>query len=1213
MANLENNLSGKSAGKGNDGDALTSRQAIVDGLRDELQTQLSQSCSDANNRSKLGYALNEYVLDPVKKFGSQVIGKFTGTSEYQTENERIQSLRDDASYIQRIKHAGLQNMSATEFKAVIDLTKKDLGRQKKESEATSEHLTYATGAAKAVGLFARGKLGLGLTTLSFAADEMKAGSSDVIKNLKDGGQGIAKGLATKAVFSLVSTEKLGGIMKANKYLAPLEKAKVQVALSGVTLGSMSRLTELGLTRSNYADGNGKVTADSIKAGVSNIVKQSLDPNALKTDVIVFGLAHGMHRGLNKSLAGAIDKSPMLTTMATGGTFGASNGALAEIARQNEQGRSGANLDWAQVVKRSLTQASVDMAASSVGGLQADRVLRARIGEGVRAQYESGTKNFVAAGDKLVAKIDGKLASSGIKSSLNGVVDTNLANLGIGRQFKPAYALAMVADSGLSGGKSGNIRDNIHFMEAPKESSGKINGDVQAKPADNMQTMSVEEIKAQERQAKKVEQFEKFQLASFESTLRKVNPNQSKTVEDFARAAFDLAKVAPAKFSERISTITKPLASFPESLPAGLLSRSFVDLAVSHAQGHSFKASADELVNAFKLMKKAGLDNDLKTYMDRTDTSNPSKGVFTLNRNPMRDFFVALIGAVNYEGNSNQQNKYNFEVKRTLEGVVQERNALKLAEEQKIADAKLAKQIEESKKQAEQESQKVKEAAKSITENTATDEQITAVVKFAEYGRLKYAEPDVVEGVMKAIASEKIDANRVLQKDSIKEIISQLSPTELAKFFSNYGRDTRISHPQWLMDMYSADSAGDSQGRRPARPPFLSRPESGPGVIERRLDLLHWVDFEFPREAAINLLKLGSADVHKLEVISNTYNGVVDPKFAGKPNFNRTSQEPIREKLAEAASKVCDLEAFQYVVKLVDAKFVDQAKLEVAVQRACGDYGKDKSAYTLALSRVNAEKACGDYGKQLTADIMNIVRGGRSRNAAQNIEAKSPAVENVEPSANEPNLNALKQMTDGFLRDHSDILDGRSLSRLAEILGGGDAGKKIGRIDDFTNPASHRPESYAYEPAKRSEAYAKQIDGLREYLDAKGVKPVDTPSAMPSGANKVGQKGWQKANPTQPKQAEAPGSTASSDKSAGSAAPKQQKADKAVGAEAYNQLLNKFGNKHGDKYVQPTAVAPEQDSNALSEDAAKQAKRAAKAEKKAARERDRKDRREDRWN
>jgi hypothetical protein len=213
-----------------------------------------------------------------------------------------------------------------------------------DAETRSEVQHYGTAFLKAAGLFMRGRLGLAGTLTTYALDQAKPTDS-IGTQLTDAALGSGKGLAMRGMFHALGSTKL------------------DFASKGMTLGVSSRILEAGLTRQTYMNQDGQF---SFVDGMNRVKDTAFHPTALKADVITFGIAHGAFRGMNFASKGALDRSPMLSTMLTGTTFGASTGAYAEIMNQQANG----TFDLSKIVKRALIQGGLDTIAAVPGGLQA---------------------------------------------------------------------------------------------------------------------------------------------------------------------------------------------------------------------------------------------------------------------------------------------------------------------------------------------------------------------------------------------------------------------------------------------------------------------------------------------------------------------------------------------------------------------------------------------------------------------------------------------------------------------------------------------------------------------------------------------------------------------------------------------------------------------------------------------------------------------------
>ncbi len=240
---------------------------------------------------------------------------------------------------------------------------------RKALERQDDITHYGSGFLKAAGLFMRGKGGLAGTAAAYALDQMSP--NDPFKTqLLDGGLGVTKGLALKGIF-----HKLG-------------QAEVGIAAKGVGLGVSSRFAELGLTRQTYMGLNGEYSGG---VGLHRITAGMLSKEALITDVVVFGVAHNLVRGGNSLTGGAIDRSPLATTMLTAGSFGLLSGSSAEVHKQLTEGRSLTTMDYAGILKKGAIQGGIDLFAGAPGGLQA----RAALTPSVESIRQAGETRSVA--------------------------------------------------------------------------------------------------------------------------------------------------------------------------------------------------------------------------------------------------------------------------------------------------------------------------------------------------------------------------------------------------------------------------------------------------------------------------------------------------------------------------------------------------------------------------------------------------------------------------------------------------------------------------------------------------------------------------------------------------------------------------------------------------------------------------------------------------
>lgn len=264
---------------------------------------------------------------------------------------------------------------------------------------------YAADAIKAVPLFMAGSHGsYAAAALLYGLDSAKSGTS-LSQQMTDFGLGAAQGALTKGAFQMIGKTDLG------------------IAGKGVLMGASSRALGIGLNSSTYMN-NGSL---DLGGGLANVAKATFNPTSMVTDAVVFGAAQGLFKGVNAATGGALENSKLLSTMATGGTFGFSSGAVGEI--QNEQ-KTGQSLDFGKILGKGLIEAGVMSIAAAPGGMQADPV-SARSSERAPAA--------------------GSTADSGISSSLR----TRISDItGFG---KPANDLSMSLASGDVKGANGDFK------------------------------------------------------------------------------------------------------------------------------------------------------------------------------------------------------------------------------------------------------------------------------------------------------------------------------------------------------------------------------------------------------------------------------------------------------------------------------------------------------------------------------------------------------------------------------------------------------------------------------------------------------------------------------------------------------------------------------------------------------------------------------------
>ncbi len=140
-----------------------------------------------------------------------------------------------------------------------------------------------------------------------------------------------------------------------------------VASKGVLMGMASRTTESVFQRDALASPTqlfGRLNA------------ALFDRQAWLVDGLMFAAGEGVFACGNSLTRGAISRSPQLSGMFMGGSFGAVNGATGEVVRQRQAGEE---FDLFKVIQKSSLQAGVDAAAAKLGMSISNPVVNARFG------------------------------------------------------------------------------------------------------------------------------------------------------------------------------------------------------------------------------------------------------------------------------------------------------------------------------------------------------------------------------------------------------------------------------------------------------------------------------------------------------------------------------------------------------------------------------------------------------------------------------------------------------------------------------------------------------------------------------------------------------------------------------------------------------------------------------------------------------------------
>lgn len=208
---------------------------------------------------------------------------------------------------------------------------------------------YTAEFLKTGSLFARGKVGVAATLLTYGLD--KACPEDDVKTQAiDFTLGAAKGQTVKSLL---------GVVSRNYSFAPTK---------GVLIGIASRDAEIVFDRQMFSD-----PAKSL----AQLKAETINPQAWLFDAAVFGVAEGAFSGINKAMGGRLVKNAQASGMVLGGSFGAVNGGTTEIMRQQAEGKG---IDWSKVATKGILEAGVGAMGAGAGLKASDPAMHARLGK-----------------------------------------------------------------------------------------------------------------------------------------------------------------------------------------------------------------------------------------------------------------------------------------------------------------------------------------------------------------------------------------------------------------------------------------------------------------------------------------------------------------------------------------------------------------------------------------------------------------------------------------------------------------------------------------------------------------------------------------------------------------------------------------------------------------------------------------------------------------
>lgn len=190
---------------------------------------------------------------------------------------------------------------------------------------------YTCDFAKTAALFAGGKVGFLGTGLVYGLAQARP-ESGALAQMQDFTLGAAKGETIKGLF--------GKIGSGSQY----------IAAKGVMMGIASRGAEAVYQRDLFSD--------PTKA-LGRLSNEVTDTKTWAMDGLIFASGEGLFRAGR----GFFGRSQLASTVLLGGSFGAANGAAAEIQREKAAGEK---FDLTKVIGRTLLQGGLDAAAAGVG-------------------------------------------------------------------------------------------------------------------------------------------------------------------------------------------------------------------------------------------------------------------------------------------------------------------------------------------------------------------------------------------------------------------------------------------------------------------------------------------------------------------------------------------------------------------------------------------------------------------------------------------------------------------------------------------------------------------------------------------------------------------------------------------------------------------------------------------------------------------------------
>jgi hypothetical protein len=211
---------------------------------------------------------------------------------------------------------------------------------------------YAGEVLKTAALFASGRLGMSSAALLYGLDQASP-DTKWSQQLADFTLGGTKGAVMKGMFNAISRDVS---------FAPAK---------GVLMGIASRDTDILFNRDTFT--NPGKTWSALKA-------ETINPQAWLLDGATFAVGEGLFRGVNNYTGGMLAKSPLLSGMAMGSSFGFVSGGTAEIMRQKNAGES---INVKRIVEQGAIEAGVNALGAGLGVKASDPALHASVKSNLR--------------------------------------------------------------------------------------------------------------------------------------------------------------------------------------------------------------------------------------------------------------------------------------------------------------------------------------------------------------------------------------------------------------------------------------------------------------------------------------------------------------------------------------------------------------------------------------------------------------------------------------------------------------------------------------------------------------------------------------------------------------------------------------------------------------------------------------------------------------